>query len=171
VSLNLTAENDAAGNSASISVDLYAGLSTDGFLSVISEVFGSDWEEATSLKAKVKVNDTSETASSRGSEESFYDRKPSVEFKPPTPDWGYLAQVNEKFRNVLTWDMERIAGRSAHRATFQCTPGKSRQFHCCMRALVAHRMFLIRVAANNLDSLTVCEYITLHVSSAWFALS
>ena len=66
---------------------------------------------------------TSETASS-GSEESFYDRKPSVEFKPPTPDWGYLAQVNEKFKAVLTWDVERIPGEPAHRAMFQCTPGK-----------------------------------------------
>jgi hypothetical protein len=57
------------------------------------------------------------------SEQSFYDRKPSVEFESPTPDWGYLAQVNEKFRTVLTWDVERIVGEPAHRAMFQCTPG------------------------------------------------
>lgn len=62
------------------------------------------------------------------SDESFYDRKPTVEFKPPTPDWGYLAQVNEKFRNVLTWDVERIPGEPAHRAMFQCTPGRSAPF-------------------------------------------
>ena len=58
-----------------------------------------------------------------GEEGSFYDRKPSVEFKPPTPDWGYLAQVNEKFRNILTWEVERIVGEPPHRAMFQCTPG------------------------------------------------
>ena len=58
-------------------------------------------------------------------EGSFYDRKPSVEFKSPTPDWGYLAQVNEKFRNVLTWEVERIVGEPAHRAMFRCTPGRS----------------------------------------------
>lgn len=56
--------------------------------------------------------------------ESFYDRKPSVEFKPPTPDWGYLAQVNEKFKTVLTWEVERIVGEPVHRPMFQCTPGK-----------------------------------------------
>ena len=85
------------------------------------------------------MTDTSETAS-RGSEESFYDRKPTIEFKPPTPDWGYLAQVNEKFRNVLTWDMERVAGGPAHQATFLCTPGKTRRR---MHALVAHHMSLV----------------------------
>jgi len=56
------------------------------------------------------------------SEGSFYNRQPSVEFKPPTPDWGYLAQVNEKFKTVITWDVERIVGEPAHRAMFQCTP-------------------------------------------------
>ena len=63
-----------------------------------------------------------------GSEGSFYDRKPSVEFKPPTPDWGYLAQLNEKFKNVLTWEVERIVGEPVHRAMFQCTPGRSSLF-------------------------------------------
>ena len=61
---------------------------------------------------------------SGGSEGSFYDRMSSVEFKPPTPDWGYLAQVNEKFKDVLTWEVERITGEPAHRAMFQCTPGR-----------------------------------------------
>jgi len=55
---------------------------------------------------------------------SFYDRKPTIEFKPPTPDWGYLAQVNEKFKSVLTWEVERIVGEPAHRAMFRCTPGR-----------------------------------------------
>jgi hypothetical protein len=64
---------------------------------------------------------------------SFYDRKPSVEFQPPTPDWGYLAQVNEKFRTVLTWEMERIVGEPAHRAMFQCTPGSPRFLLCGTR--------------------------------------
>lgn len=63
-------------------------------------------------------------------EESFYSRKPSVEFKPPTPDWGYLAQVNEKFRGVITWKVERIPGEPAHRAMFQCTPGRPSPFRC-----------------------------------------
>ena len=71
--------------------------------------------------------------SNLASVESFYDRKPSVEFKPPTPDWGYLAQVNEKFKTQLTWDVERIVGEPAHRAMFQCTPGKSRPFSSCIR--------------------------------------
>ena len=57
------------------------------------------------------------------SDESFYDRKPSVVFKSPTPDWGYLAQINEKFRTVLTWDVERIVGEPVHQAAFRCTPG------------------------------------------------
>jgi hypothetical protein len=65
-----------------------------------------------------------------GLEGSFYDRKPSVEFKPPTPDWGYLAQVNEKFRNVLTWEVERIVGEPVHIAMFLCTPGRTLTFHC-----------------------------------------
>jgi len=58
----------------------------------------------------------------RYEEGSFYDRQPTVEFKPPTPDWGYLAQVNEKFRNMLTWEVERITGEPVHVPMFQCTP-------------------------------------------------
>lgn len=77
--------------------------------------------EPPSLKIRMTV--TSETGSC-GSEGSFYDRKPSVEFKPPTPDWGYLAQVNEKFRSVLTWDVERIVGDPAHMPMFRCTPSE-----------------------------------------------
>ena len=60
--------------------------------------------------------------------ESFYDRKPTVEFVSPTPDWGYLAQVNEKFKAVITWDVQRITGEPAHRSTFQCTPGSPSSF-------------------------------------------
>ena len=75
-------------------------------------------------KSRVSMSSTSETLTCL-SEKSFYDRMPSVEFTPPTPDWGYLAQVNEKFRTVLTWDVERIVGEPAHKAMFQCTPGRS----------------------------------------------
>lgn len=63
-------------------------------------------------------------------EGSFYDRKPSVEFKSPTPDWGYLAQVNEKFKNVLMWEVERIVGEPSHAPMFQCTPGNPHFYYC-----------------------------------------
>jgi hypothetical protein len=78
-------------------------------------------DSSQSLESKFKMSSATESC---GSEESFYDRMPSVEFKPPTPDWGYLAQVNEKFKNVLAWNVERIVGEPAHRAMFLCTPGK-----------------------------------------------
>ena len=71
---------------------------------------------------KIRMPDTSCVVSD--GEGSFYDRKPTVEFKPPTPDWGYLAQVNEKFRSVLTWEVERIVGEPAHMPMFRCTPGR-----------------------------------------------
>lgn len=104
---------------------------------------------------------TSETASC-GSDESFYDRMPSVEFKPPTPDWGYLAQVNEKFKTVLTWDVERIVGEPAHRAMFLCTPGKSPASCCCMWGFSADPR-LARVATNDFCPIKVCKYVLLAV--------
>ena len=91
-----------------------------------------------------------------GGEGSFYDRKPSVEFMPPTPDWGYLAQVNEKFRNVLTWEMERIVGEPAHRAMFRCTPGRPSLFALVVELAANPR--LLHVGTNNLDLRKVCKY-------------
>ena len=91
-----------------------------------------------------------------GSEGSFYDRKPSLEFKPPTPDWGYLAQVNEKFKSVLTWEVERIPGEPAHRAMFQCTPGRPLLF--IIACGLAANPRLMHVVTNHLGFRKVCVY-------------
>lgn len=96
-------------------------------------------------------------------EGSFYDRKPTVEFKPPTPDWGYLAQVNEKFKTVLTWEVERIVGEPAHRAMFQCTPGRPTLSLSCLRFAADYK--LTYVVTNHFDLWKVCKCLGLVLCS------
>lgn len=54
---------------------------------------------------------------------SFHERGPSLKFDPPTPQRGYLPQVNEKLGNWLTWDVVRVGGEP-HLPVFSCTPGR-----------------------------------------------
>jgi hypothetical protein len=53
---------------------------------------------------------------------SFNERTPTVKFDEPTQGWGYLPQVNEKFRLELTWECVRVGGE-AHIPTFKAIPG------------------------------------------------
>ena len=60
----------------------------------------------------------------------FYERGASLTFDPPTPQRGYLPQVNEKLGQWLTWDVVRVGGEH-HIPIFLCTPGRDTLFYPC----------------------------------------
>ena len=109
-----------------------------------------------SPRSRIGMTGTSETGSSEG---SFYDRKPSVEFKRPTPDWGYLAQINEKFKTVLTWDVERIVGEPAHKAMFQCTPGEPSSVSMCRGSQLTLGRSMPQITLASWKSVSICPYV------------
>jgi len=74
---------------------------------------------------------------------SFHERGPSIVFEPPTPQRGYLPQVNEKLGQWMSWDVVH-AGGDPHLPVFLCTPG--------MPALSHPRQVLVVLTAG-FDSL------------------
>ena len=54
---------------------------------------------------------------------SFYERGPAITFNSPTPQRGYLSQVNEKLGQWFTWEVNQIGGE-AHLPIFLCTPSE-----------------------------------------------
>lgn len=71
---------------------------------------------------------------------SFYERGASLTFDPPTPQRGYLPQVNEKLGQWLSWDVQRNGGEP-HLPIFICTPGWYALSYTLL-AHCAHRMVL-----------------------------
>ncbi|KAF8583573.1 hypothetical protein K439DRAFT_1617378 [Ramaria rubella] len=50
----------------------------------------------------------------------FHDRRPTIQFRAPTPQWGFLPQILEKYPGVLQWQFLR--GGPDHLPIFTATP-------------------------------------------------
>ena len=54
---------------------------------------------------------------------SFCERGPSIAFQSPTPERGYLPQINEKLGQWISWDVAQVGGQP-HLPIFVCVPSK-----------------------------------------------